>query len=176
MDTASDLTRALMAGRYHDEQMLALEIMECLTDLWPNWAIESVAHHSRSLRHPWVADRLAQVQGRLLTRMPLLLSKHAHWAVSPNPLRRRAAAVALLPHGTSRRYVPAARALPILRLLLGDPEPHPWVRQAVGRSILFYSQRAPRTISPLLGHDPAGMPPRHLERARLLLDRVASAS
>ncbi len=172
----------LSQGRYHDEQVLALEILDRIADLWPDWALETTAAQSRSLRHPWVADRLAEIQGRLISRNPAFMGKHALWAVSPNPLRRRAAALALLPSRRARgsRGVTASRALPILRLLLQDPEPHPWVRQGVGRVLIHFARRAPKTIDRLLrdygGATPTGLDPRHLERARQVLESLPSAS
>ncbi len=173
---ATDLVARLMQGAYHDEQMLALEVIDRLSLVWPEWTAASISVLSRSLRHPWVADRLARIQGRLIARDPSLLSKHGQWAVSPNPLRRRAAAIALLACGGGKRSVPAAKALPIMRLLLEDPEPHPWVQQALGRAVVHYARRAPRTMERLLAEYPDGLSQRHRERARRLLDRVASAS
>jgi len=176
--TAGALVNRLMQGLYHDEQILAIEILDRLADVWPLWAVETTAALSRGLRHIWVADRLAQVQGRLISRDPTLLGRHVQWAVSQSPLRRRAAALALLPRRGPRgsRGVPAARAIPILRLLLQDPEPHPWVQEGVGRALVHYAERAPRTIARLLRGDYENLSPRHLARARSLLAGLSSAS
>ena len=177
-ETAAQVVHDLAAGSYHDEQMLAIEILDRLADMWPAWAADNAAVLSRSLRHPWVADRLARVQGRLLTRLPMLLSKHAQWAISQNPLRRRAAALALLPPPRRRgsRKVPVARATPILRLLLQDPETHRWVQQAVGQVVIHFAARAPRTIARLLRRNPNNLSPRHLEQARRLVSSLPTAS
>lgn len=175
---AEAVLHELALGEYHDEQMLALEILDQLADIWPAWAADNAAVLSRSLKHPWVADRLARVQGRLLTRMPMLLSKHAQWAISQNPLRRRAAALALLPpprrHGA--RKVPVSRATPILRLLLQDPETHRWVQQAVGQVVVHFAARAPRTIARLLRDTPTNLSPQHLEQAKRLVSGLPTAS
>jgi hypothetical protein len=162
----------LLRGRYHDEQMLGLEILDRLSDLWREWAIEMVVVISRDLRHPWSADRLARIQGRLLAKGPALMSKHVPWALSPNPVRRRIAVAALLPHRGPRgsRGVPAARAIPVLRLLLDDPEPHPWVRPVLGRALVHYAARAPRAVARLLAAHPPDLEARHLERTRRLLE------
>jgi hypothetical protein len=162
----------LLRGRYHDEQMLGLEILDRLCDIWRDWAIETVSVISRDLRHPWSADRLARIQGRMLVKSPSLMAKHASWALSPNPMRRRIAAAALLPHRGPRgsRGVTAARAIPVLRLLLDDPEPHAWVGPVLGRALLYYAARAPRTIARLLAAHPADLDIRHLDRTRKLLE------
>jgi hypothetical protein len=177
-DVASKLLLDLARGSYHDEQILALEILDRLADLWPAWASDTAAALSRALRHPWVADRLAQVQGRIIARRPLLLSKHALWAVSQNPLRRRVAALALLPRARTggARGVPVTRAMPILRLLLEDPEPHPLVQWAVARVLAHYARRAPRTIGRLLSDHASSLDPRMIERARRILAPLPSAS
>jgi hypothetical protein len=169
---ATALVARLSSGAYHDEQMLALEVLDRLGDVWPEWGAEATALLSRGLRHPWIADRLAQVQGRLLASNPILVAKHIHWAASQNPLRRRAAALALLPHGGSRgsRGLRVAKALPILRLLLNDPEPHPLVQAAVGRALAYYASRAPRTVTKLLRDRPADLIAPPFERARRIIE------
>lgn len=169
MDKAAGLLKSLMEGRYHDEQMLALEILDHLARMWPEWAGEMVTTLSRKVRHPWVADRLAQIQGRLILANGGLMARHVLWAVSPNPLRRRAAAVALIARVGGGRGTPIAKALPVLRLLLDDLEPHPWVQQGLGNAIVFYARRAPRTMARLLRSYPEGLTPRHRARAEELL-------
>jgi hypothetical protein len=168
-EKAGDLLKSLMEGRYHDEQMLSLEILDHLAGIWPEWAGETVTILSRKVRHPWVADRLAQIQGRLIAQDPSLMSRHVLWAVSPNPLRRRASAMALLARARGRRGTPVAKALPVLRLLLEDLEPHPWVQQGLGHAIVFYARRAPTTMARLLRDYPEGLSPRHRARAEELL-------
>jgi len=175
---ASSLIARLSTGLYHDEQILALEVLDRLGDVWPEWAANAAAAFSRRLRHPWIADRLAQIQGRLLVRNPALIARHIRWATSQNPLRRRAAALALLPYRGARggsRGLQAARAAPILRLLLNDPEPHPLVQAAVGRALAFYAVRAPRTAGRLLRDHHADLGPCHLDRARRLIESAQSA-
>jgi len=171
-DTARLVIFELLRGRYHDERLLGLEILDRLCDIWRDWATEMVAVISRDLRHPWTADRLARIQGRLLARGGSLMARHVPWALSPNPMRRRIAVASLLPHRGPRgsRGVPIARAIPILRLLLDDPEPHPWIRPILGRALVHYAGRAPRTIARLLAGRPANLDARHLERTRRLLE------
>lgn len=176
-DQAVEVIDALLAGGYHDERMLALEILDRLVDVWRDWAVEMVIRAAGTLDHPWVADRLAKIQGKIIARNPGMLRRHTRWAVHRNPLVRRAAALALLPgrrRGTSRG-VHASRALPVLRLLLADPEPHPWVQQAVGRVLVHYAERAPRTIHRLLADPGGALHPRHLDRARRLVDEARTA-
>ncbi len=174
---ATALIMRLSAGAYHDEQMLALEVLDRLGDVWSEWCAETAALLSRGLRHPWIADRLAQIQGRLLSRNPMLVGKHIHWAASQNPLRRRAAALSLLPHRCARgsRGLRIARALPVLRLLLNDPEPHPLVQTAVGKALAYYARRAPRSVARLLGDRRALLGARSFDRARQIIDAASSA-
>jgi hypothetical protein len=169
---ASALLTRLSSGFYHDEQTLAFEILDRLADVWPDWAVDVVAMLSRGLRHPWDADRLAQIQSRLLSRNPALITKHLHWAASQNPLRRRAAALALLSHRCHRpsRGVRVARAVPILRILMNDPEPHPLVQAAVGRALAYYAVRAPRSVARLLQDRRADMSHQSFDRARRLIE------
>lgn len=170
---ATGLVTRLSAGTYHDEQMLAMEILDRLQDVWSGWAAETAAVLSRGLRHPWIADRLAQIQGRILSRNPILICKHTHWAVSQNPLRRRAAALALLPRRCARgsHGLRVARAVPILRLLLNDPEPHPLVQGAVSRVLAHYARRAPRSVARLLsGKD---LSAHQFDRARRIIEGVS---
>lgn len=171
-DAARTVILDLLHGRYHDEQMLALEILDRVSDIWRDWATETVAAISREVRHPWTADRLARIQGRLLVKNPGMIAKHVVWALSQNPIRRRIAVAALLPRRGPRgsRGVTAAKALPVLRLLLDDPEPHPWVRPILGRALVHYAGRAPRSIARLLSAHPADLDARHLDRARRLLE------
>jgi hypothetical protein len=176
---AAEVVLELSRGPYHDEQILALEILDELSEVWPAWGADHVTILSRTLEHPWVADRLASIQGKLLTRMPILLSKHVQWAISQNPLRRRAAAMALLPRqGRPRqsRGVPITRAKPILRLLLQDPETHHWVQHAVGQVLIRFAERAPRTVARLLRDSRVNLHPRHLEQAKRLVEALPSAS
>ena len=175
---ATEVLTQLSTGTYHDERMLAIEILDHLADAWPDWAAAQAAVLSRSLGHPWVADRLASVQGRLLAHHPELLKEHARWAISQDPLRRRAAALALLPcqRGTGIHGVPASRATTVLRLLLEDPEPHRWVQTAVGQVLVYFAARAPRTVAALLRRKPANLDPRYLEEARRLVGNLDSAS
>ncbi|MBD3162060.1 MAG: hypothetical protein GF346_07170, partial [Candidatus Eisenbacteria bacterium] len=177
-DAAAEVIGRLSRGRYHDEHMLALEILDRLAAVWPEWGADQVHALSRSLQHPWDADRLAIVQGRLLARHPRLLRKHARWAISSDPLRRRAAALALLPRtrGKTGRGVPATRATTVLRLLLQDPEPHRWVEPAVGQALKHYAGRAPRTIARLLATTPTALRSDTLAEIRRLLERLPSAS
>jgi hypothetical protein len=174
---ATTLIVRLSSGAYHDEQMLALEVLDRLGDIWPEWSAETAALLSRGLRHPWIADRLAQIQARLLSRNPLLVGRHIHWAASQNPLRRRAAALSLLPHRCVRgsRGLRIARALPILRLLLNDPEPHPLVQAAVGKALAYYALRAPRSVARLLRDRRGLLSARPFDRTRHILDGVSSA-
>jgi hypothetical protein len=171
-DAARGVVLDLLHGRYHDEQMLALEILDRVSDFWKEWAAETVAAISREVRHPWTADRLARIQGRLLVKTPSLMAKHAAWALSQNPIRRRIAVAALLPRRGPRgsRGVPVSKAIPVLRFLLDDPEPHPWVRPILGRALVHYAGRAPRSIARLLSAHPADLDARHLDRAHRLLE------
>ena len=177
-NTAAEVVGRLSRGRYHDEQMLALEILDRLAAVWPEWGAEIVQTLSRSLQHPWGADRLAIVKGRLLARHPDLLRRHARWALSSDPLRRRAAALALLPRtrGKTGRGVAASRAMQVLRLLLQDPEPHRWVEPAVGQALKHYACRAPRTISRLLATTPTALRRETLAEIQRMLGRLPSAS
>jgi hypothetical protein len=68
------------------------------------------------------------------------------------------------------------KAIPILRLLLEDPEPHPLVQIAVGRVLVHFARRAPRTITRLLRDHAEHLDPRLLERARRVLAPLATAS
>jgi hypothetical protein len=68
--------------------------------------------------------------------------------------------------------------MPILRLLLEDPEPHPLVQWAVARVLAHYARRAraPRTIGRLLSDHASSLDPRMIERARRILAPLPSAS
>jgi hypothetical protein len=175
---ATTLVVRLSSGAYHDEQVLALEVLDRLGDIWPEWSAETAARLSRGLQHPWIADRLARIQARLLSRNPLFLSRHIHWAASQNPLRRRAAALSLLPYRAARgsRGLRVARAIPVLRLLLNDPEPHPLVQAAVGRALAYYARRAPRSVARLLRDRSALLGMRSFDRTRRILEGEGARS
>lgn len=176
-DQAVEVLTELLRGVYHDERMLALEMLDRLVDVWRDWGVAMVVQAATTLDHPWVADRLARIQGRIIARNPGMLRRHTRWAVHRNPLVRRAAALALLPgkRRKAARGVHASRALSILRLLLADPEPHPLVQQAVGRVLVHYAERAPRTIHHLLVDPCAMLHPHHLDQARRLVARARTA-